>query len=244
MADLSAAISPAGRIRQPRLHDACIIRQRLERRPMSNHVFSTPKESVRAGRCVTPAMPAIRAWAPEWEGPNEIGSAGRMAFHATSEMTMSRTTKTQTANITPEALQAMFDSMAELKATVAKYQAEAEVATKAMTDKPAKISVSGKTDAQIKGEIATVRAFKKAGYGVVKPREDVRSFRLWALAGYRPKEGSKAVKVGQFRLFHKDQVRKLTSEEKAATKEQSEAAVARHTKGKATVTPLHPVNPQ
>ena len=114
----------------------------------------------------------------------------------------------------------------------------------AKPEAPAKVSMAGKTDAQIKGEIATAQAFKKAGYGVVKPREDVRSFRLWALAGYRPKEGTKAVKVGQFRLFHQSQVRKLTSEEKAATKEQQQAAVARHdkAKGKGNVTELHPAS--
>jgi hypothetical protein len=61
------------------------------------------------------------------------------------------------------------------------------------------------------------------------------------LDGLRPMEGSKSLRVGNLRLFHKSQLRPLTMEEKQAAKAQSEAAVARHT---ASVTELHPASPQ
>jgi hypothetical protein len=138
-----------------------------------------------------------------------------------------------TAAITPEALQAMFDSMAELKATVARYQAEAEAATKAMAAKPATTSKSAENLA------ATVRAFKKLGIKDIQPHVNILTFRKWTEAGYRPKEGSKAAKVGGLRLWHVSQVRALTKEEIKNLKDQPEAAAKRQAKS-ATVTPLHP----
>jgi hypothetical protein len=62
-------------------------------------------------------------------------------------------------------------------------------------DKPARTSMAGKSEQAIKNEIATVRAFKRAGFGNVKPHEDVLTFNKWAAKGFRPKEGSKSVKV-------------------------------------------------
>ena len=55
--------------------------------------------------------------------------------------------------------------------------------------------VDGKTEQQLRTEVAVCRAFKKAGYGEVKPREDVRTYGKWAEAGYKVKTGERAVRV-------------------------------------------------
>jgi hypothetical protein len=90
-------------------------------------------------------------------------------------------------------------------------------------------AASGKSERSMANEVAVVRAFRKAGFGNVTPHVDVMTFNRWASKGFRPKEGTKSLKIKNLRLFHKSQVRPLTSEEKQAAKEQSEAAVARHT---------------
>jgi hypothetical protein len=74
---------------------------------------------------------------------------------------------------------------------------------------------AGKSDQSAKNEMRTISAFKKKGYGIVKPHEDVRTFNKWVGAGLRPKEGEHAVKVQNLRLFHKSQCRPLTKEEAA-----------------------------
>jgi hypothetical protein len=151
-----------------------------------------------------------------------------------------KTEASPAASISPDALQALFDSMAELKATVAKYEAEANAVNSAMTDGP-KLSTAGKSDRQLKNEIQCVRAFSKAGIKDAKPHQNVFSYRRWVEKGYVPLEGSKAVKVFNLRLFHVSQVRKLTADEVKAAKEQSKAAVERHEgrgKGTATVVPI------
>jgi hypothetical protein len=61
------------------------------------------------------------------------------------------------------------------------------------------------------------------------------------LDGLRPMEGSKSLRVGNLRLFHKSQLRPLTMEEEQAAKAQSEAAIARHT---AKVIPMSDASPQ
>jgi hypothetical protein len=109
-------------------------------------------------------------------------------------------------------------------------------------EKPAKMSIAGKSEQSIKNEIQTVRAFKRAGISDAKPHVNVFTFNKWASQGFRPKEGSKSVRVANLRLFHVSQVRKLTAEERAAMTEQSAAAVKRHEKsGTAKV---HQLNPQ
>ena len=108
-------------------------------------------------------------------------------------------------------------------------------------EKPAKLSVAGKADKQIKAEMTCIRAFKKAGYGVVVPHVDCKTFNKWAAEGFRPKEGSKAVKVGAFRLFHRTQVRSLSPEEKKKLAEDQAAAITRNEAEKASkVVPLNP----
>lgn len=68
-------------------------------------------------------------------------------------------------------------------------------------------------DKQAAANKACITAFKRAGFGTVVPRVDVLTFKAWVAKGFRPIEGSKAVKVKQFRLFHKSQVRPLTEDE-------------------------------
>jgi hypothetical protein len=103
-------------------------------------------------------------------------------------------------------------------------------------EKPAKMTVAGKTEQAIKNEIQTVRAFKKIGIKAT-PHVDTFTFNKWISMGYRPKEGSKSVRVNNLRLFHKSQCRPITPDELKAMKEQQTAAIKRHD---AKVTPLHP----
>lgn len=100
------------------------------------------------------------------------------------------------------------------------------LANKKADNKPA--MNAAKSERSIKNEIATVKAFKKAGFGNVTPHKDVMTFNRWAAKGFRPMEGSKSLKVKNLRLFHVSQVRELTIEEKAKMQEQSDAAVARY----------------
>jgi hypothetical protein len=149
-----------------------------------------------------------------------------------------KTTKTRpvtpAASITPEALEAMLANMAELRATVARYQAEAEAVTKAMSNaKPA-------TSKSAENEWKTIKAFKKAGFKDVKPRENVLTFNKWMELGRRPVEGSKSLRINNLRLFHIDQTRPLTKADQAKIKEQKQAFEAR----KAKVVPINGASPQ
>jgi hypothetical protein len=136
----------------------------------------------------------------------------------------------------PEELQrviAQATAQAVAEAT-ASLKAEMQAALAAKTP-----AANGKSERSIQNEIAVVRAFKKAGFGEVRPHEDVQTFNRWMAAGYRPIEGSKSLKVKNLRLFHKSQCRPITAEEKQAMQEQSDAALARL---KGTVAQL--MNPQ
>jgi hypothetical protein len=108
-----------------------------------------------------------------------------------------------------------------------------------VADAPAKVSMAGKTTKQVQNEIACIRAFKKLGIKAT-PRVDTFTYNIWVSKGYRAKEGTKAVKVANLRLFHASQVRPLTAAEKKASAEQVKAAESR--KPKATVTELHPAS--
>ena len=118
-------------------------------------------------------------------------------------------------------------------------------------EKPAKMAIPGKSEQSIKNEIQTVRAFKRAGINDAKPHVNVFTFNKWASQGFRPKEGSKSVRVANLRLFHVSQVRKLTAEERKALQQQSADAVARHEQAskpgstaKAKVVPISEAHPQ
>lgn len=112
-----------------------------------------------------------------------------------------------------------------LRAVLAEAVAMALAGQKANA-KPA--ALAAKTDRSIKNEIAVVKAFKKAGFGSVTPHVDVMTFNRWMAKGFRPIEGSKSIKVKNLRLFHKSQVRGITSEEMRNAAAQNAAAIARH----------------
>jgi hypothetical protein len=122
--------------------------------------------------------------------------------------------------LTPEALQQLLGE------AVSKAKAELLAAIEA--EKRTKVQTAGKSEQSIKNEIQTVRAFKRVGISDAKPHVNVFTFNKWASQGFRPKEGSKSVRVANLRLFHVSQVRKLTAEERKALQQQSADAVARH----------------
>jgi hypothetical protein len=114
---------------------------------------------------------------------------------------------------------------AALKAVIAEAVALAMAGKKADGKAAAQ---AGKSERSLKNEIAVVKAFKKAGFGDVRPHIDVKTFNRWVAEGLRPIEGSKSLKIKNLRLFHRTQCRAITLEEKAALQAQSDAAVARH----------------
>lgn len=144
-------------------------------------------------------------------------------------MTRTKTTTTDTTH--PEAQAASLPvtfSLDQLNKTMAEAVTLALAAQRAEMQ-AAKPATNGKSEKSLKNEIAVVKAFKKAGFGDVKPHVDVKTFNKWMLDdGLRPVEGSKSIRVAHLRLFHRSQCRPVTAEEKAATQRQSDAAVARH----------------
>lgn len=115
--------------------------------------------------------------------------------------------------------------MAELAALKAQVEAQAKPAPKAKdTSKAAAM------------DKACIVAFAKAGLGPVVPRVDALTFNRWVAQGFRPIEGTKSVKVGQFRLFCRQQVRPVTPEDLAKIAEQKAAYEARKAGG--NVVPL------
>jgi hypothetical protein len=163
-----------------------------------------------------------------------------MADETTTKSPSTRKPKTPSANISPEALKAMLDSMNEMRAMVDKYKAEAEAAHKAMAAKQAE-PAKGKSQISASNEWKTVTAFKKAGFGAVTPHVDVMTFNRWVAAGFRPKEGSKSVAVNGLRLFCRQQVRPLTDEDRGKLAEQEAKREARKA-GQGNVSQLHPAN--
>jgi hypothetical protein len=130
-------------------------------------------------------------------------------------------TKTSTEmTFTPEALKAVLD------------QAVAEAVAAALGNAAANGSVpratilDGRTEASLKLDILVVKAFKRAGYGEVTPRQDVMTYNKWLSQGFRVKPGEKATKVKQFRLFHKSQVEFIGEPSKAVMQAEADAAKA------------------
>ncbi len=85
---------------------------------------------------------------------------------------------------------------------------------------------AGKSDQSTKNEIAAMKAFKKRGFGIIKPHIDTKTFNLWVKEGLRPREGEHSVPVANLRLFHRSQCRELTAEEKAGFKTKNDERVA------------------
>jgi hypothetical protein len=150
----------------------------------------------------------------------------------------------------PEKLAELLNMLSDQKAELAALKAGLIESNKAKLDKiakakPATMSIAGKTERSIKNEIETVRAFKRAGFGNVTCHVDVLTFNKWMAQGLRPIPGSKSLKVGNLRLFHRSQCAAVSPAEKAANAKQQAAAVARHDKTAKTakVVPIN-ANPQ
>jgi hypothetical protein len=105
----------------------------------------------------------------------------------------------------------------------------------------AKPSVAGKPDRSAENLATTIRAFKRLGIKDIQPHVNVLTFKKWTEAGYRPKEGSRAVKVANLRLWHVSQVRALTKEEIKTMKAQGDAAIKRHEGSVVQLTPQLPL---
>jgi hypothetical protein len=127
----------------------------------------------------------------------------------------------------------------QMNKAVAAAVADAVAKQKTKVD-AAVAAMSVKSDRAIKNELQTIRAFKKIGVNAT-PHVDTFTFNIWASKGFRPKEGTKAVRVNNLRLFHKSQCRPITAEEVKEMKEQQIAAIKRY-EGK--VIPMTPQQPQ
>src|ERR1700733_4457095 len=114
-----------------------------------------------------------------------------------------------------EALQKLVDD--GVKAALAARKADNHVAAK-----------DARSERSIKNEVATAKAFKKAGFKDIQPHKNIMTFNRWIAAGFRVMEGQKGIRVKGMNLFHRDQVRALTLEEKQALNAQNAAAVAEH----------------
>jgi hypothetical protein len=79
-----------------------------------------------------------------------------------------------------------------------------------MAEKPKDTTKAAKVDD------ATIRAFRKAGFtGELKPRDNIKTFRQFALIGLIVKKGEKSTYVKPWRLFHVSQTRPMLEQEKA-----------------------------
>lgn len=116
-------------------------------------------------------------------------------------------------------------SASELKAVLDAAIAEALAAREAKPI-PANKLVDGKTEGQLKTDVAVCKAFKKAGFGQVVPRVDCMTYNRWAAAGYKVRPGERATKIKQFRLFHKTQVEFVGEQSKAEMQAEANAAKA------------------
>jgi hypothetical protein len=132
--------------------------------------------------------------------------------------------KTNAMSFTPAALKAVLDN------AIAEALAAAGVSPKAgkQGSVPKNTIVDGRTEQQLKIDIMVVKAFKKAGFGDVKPREDVQTYNRWLANGFKVKPGERATKIKQFRLFHKSQVEfvGIPPKEEAPTKAEVEGFIA------------------
>jgi hypothetical protein len=90
----------------------------------------------------------------------------------------------------------------------------------------------------------TVAAFRKAGFGEVKPRVDAKTYNLWLADGYRVKPGETAVRVKQLRLFARSQVEPMSkAEAKKAQAALAEKAAKRTADKLPAVSPVETAKP-
>ena len=119
-------------------------------------------------------------------------------------------------------------SKSDLAAMIAAAVAAAMSNGKAEAKPVANTLVDGKTERQLKTDVAVCKAFKKAGFGQVVPRVDCMTYNRWMANGFKVKPGEKSVKVAQFRLFHKSQVEFVGVPNKADLQAEANAANASH----------------
>jgi hypothetical protein len=99
-----------------------------------------------------------------------------------------------------------------------------EVVTEVVAKRPDTIArnVLPKADRErVDYDALAIKAFRKAGYGEIKPRIDTKTYSLWLAEGFKVKPGEHATKVKQLRLFHRSQVEMISAEEKDAPQGQS-----------------------
>ena len=75
-----------------------------------------------------------------------------------------------------------------------------------------------------------VKAFKRAGFGEVTPRQDVMTYNKWLASGHKVKPGERATRVKQFRLFHKTQVEFVGIPPKEAAPSEAEVSAVKEAK--------------
>ncbi len=100
-----------------------------------------------------------------------------------------------------------------IAAAVGKAVAAALAAQPAKTAQQSAAKPSGKSEQSLRNEKLAKTAFKKIGINDAEPHVNVFTFGKWVEKGFRPIEGTKAVKVKNLRLFHVSQVRPLTEKD-------------------------------
>jgi hypothetical protein len=96
----------------------------------------------------------------------------------------------------------------------------ARLATAKLTyELAAKTSAANATsDRSAQNEILAIKAFKKAGCGLIETQTDALTYDKWIEKGLKVKPGEKSAKVKNLRLFHKGEVLPIAETEKAETK--------------------------
>src|SRR3954468_9717413 len=97
-------------------------------------------------------------------------------------------------------------SLDKIQQMIATAVAAALTANQPAQSKPTKAANTAPKPTPDQTDAAVVRAFKKAGYDSVTPRQDVQTYNRWLSQGFKVKAGEKSIKVKQFRLFHRQQV--------------------------------------
>jgi hypothetical protein len=138
---------------------------------------------------------------------------------------------------TPEELQRVIAKATAEAVAQATASLKAEM-QQALAAKPS--ATNGGSNRSQENEKRTIAAFRRAGFGLVTPHQDVFTFRKWLERGFRPVEGSKSLKIGNLRLFCRKQVRELTKVERAASAEQPKAETKRSAKVVPITTEAHP----
>lgn len=98
-------------------------------------------------------------------------------------------------------------SVEDIQEMIAKGVSEALEKNKATQPKRGRKPMSDeeKAKSRAKVEAETIANFEAAGFKDIKPRENVMTYNKWLEHGRRVKKGAKAVRCGNFALFHVEQ---------------------------------------